>query len=330
MSPKATLAATVRMETPVLYFYAPRETTIDVRVGFTRGFITEYFPRATLKPAVVNTAAGLLEPGFSSTISWRSVRMTPRAIPAFQTESEPSHYYAARETDAAPLEVGVDIVQRERFLFYRGVGNFALPIAAAVGPGDEIVVNSPGREEIPGMMLFENRGGRIGYRVHGGLTREVRLSRPEPDGDLDMARAALQQMLVAQGLFPREASAMVETWRDSWFTEGTRLLYVVPPRTVDEVLPLRIDPAPARVARVFVGRLELATEATLTDIRAAAQSHDWEKLQQYDRFLRPFVERLLARTSSFGDRSELRALLESATPVLAPSPSACQATVTSQ
>jgi len=31
-SSKATMAATVRMETPVLYFYAPRQATVDVRV----------------------------------------------------------------------------------------------------------------------------------------------------------------------------------------------------------------------------------------------------------------------------------------------------------
>lgn len=321
VSPKATLTATVRMETPVLYFYAPREATVDVRVGFKRGFITEYFPRATLKPAVVNTAESLLEPGFSSAISWRSVRIQPRAIPAFQTESEPNHYYAARETDAAPLEVGTE---RERFLFYRGIANFALPLTATVGSGDGIVVRAAGNDEIPSMMLFENRGGRVGYRVHGRLTGEVRLARPEPDGDFDKTRAALQQMLVAQGLFPREASAMVETWRDSWFTEGTRLFYVVPTRTIDEVLPLRIEPAPARVARVFVERLELATEATLSDIRMAAQSNDREKLQEYGRFLRPFVERLLARASSFGDRFELRALLDGATPVPDTGAAACQ------
>jgi hypothetical protein len=27
-------------------------------------------------------------------------------------------------------------------------------------------------------------------------------------------------MLTAEGLYPREAKAMVETWRDSWFEEA--------------------------------------------------------------------------------------------------------------
>ncbi len=35
-------------------------------------------------------------------------------------------------------------------------------------------------------------------------------------------------MLIAQGLYQDEAQAMLETWRDSWFEEGSRLLYIVP------------------------------------------------------------------------------------------------------
>jgi len=47
---------------------------------------------------------------------------------------------------------------------------------------------------------------------------------------------------------------MVETWRNSWFEEGSRLLYIVPPAFVNKVLPLSIKPAPAQTVRVFVGK----------------------------------------------------------------------------
>jgi len=30
---------------------------------------------------------------------------------------------------------------------------------------------------------------------------------------------------------------MLQTWRDSWFAEGSRLLYIVPPEFVSTVLP---------------------------------------------------------------------------------------------
>src|SRR5882672_9800291 len=34
----------IRMETPVLYFYSPKEATVNVRVSFPHGLITEYYP----------------------------------------------------------------------------------------------------------------------------------------------------------------------------------------------------------------------------------------------------------------------------------------------
>ncbi len=43
---KGGLRGTVRMETPVLYFYSNRETTISVHVSFAQGLITEWYPHA--------------------------------------------------------------------------------------------------------------------------------------------------------------------------------------------------------------------------------------------------------------------------------------------
>jgi hypothetical protein len=43
---KADLAATVRMETPVLYFYSDNEMDVSVKVDFPKGKITEWYPQA--------------------------------------------------------------------------------------------------------------------------------------------------------------------------------------------------------------------------------------------------------------------------------------------
>src|SRR5437667_6658481 len=40
------LTGTVRMETPVIYFYSPRELDAHVKVAFPRGLITEWYPKA--------------------------------------------------------------------------------------------------------------------------------------------------------------------------------------------------------------------------------------------------------------------------------------------
>src|SRR5579872_2075985 len=39
--------AKVRMETPVVYFYAPQPLMASVRVDLPRGLITEWYPQAT-------------------------------------------------------------------------------------------------------------------------------------------------------------------------------------------------------------------------------------------------------------------------------------------
>src|SRR5512133_318999 len=110
----------VRMETPVLYFYGPGETVLRVQVDFPRGLITEWYPHATPAQYAV-TATALRNPQFTSSIVWPRVTLSPLAGRALTRENATSHYYAARETDASPLEADL---QREKFLFYRGVANF--------------------------------------------------------------------------------------------------------------------------------------------------------------------------------------------------------------
>ena len=151
---------------------------------------------------------------------------------------------------------------------YRGLANFPVPIAATTRADGTIDVRNTGSPEIASTILFENYGGRVSYRLGGALGDTQALARPV-SGDLASLRKDLQEILIANGLYPREAAAMLETWRDSWFTEGTRLFYVIPPAAVDTILPLDIEPRPAKVARVFVGRIEVITPATEEAVLAA-------------------------------------------------------------
>ena len=159
--------------------------------------------------------------------------------------------------------------------------------------------------------MFENHGGAISYRSLHSRSMHATIDPPELDGESATPQAELTKMLIAQGLYPAEAKAMIETWRDSWFEEGSRLFYVVPRSAVDDILPIDIRPAPSSLARVFVGRVELVTAATRRDVAAALASNDQQTLAHYARFLPAIMARLAAPTTEL-ERAWRRTAIERA------------------
>lgn len=288
---KGYLPGTMRMETPVLYFYAPAATAVDVNVRFRNGVVTEWYPSARVAPSALDLSA-YRQPQFEGSISWSGVTVSPDAAPGFLTEPGRSHYYRARDTDAAPLRLGS---QTEKFLFYRGVGLFPSPIEARVEPSGQVTVRTSSGGPIGDLLFFANHDGRIGYRVHHAAGSKLALDPPTLEDEADGPGPELEQLLVAHGLYPKEAAAMVNTWRDAWFEEGTRLFYLMPPAMVDEVLPLAIRPAPASIVRAFVGRIELVTPDAVQKLEAALIAGDAAVLRGYGRFLQPVADRVLAR-----------------------------------
>jgi hypothetical protein len=306
-----TLKATVRMETPVLYFYAGREQAVNVKVRFPHGLITEWYPQANIPPFPFGTPLARMTGG----VAWNDVRVAPLLRGNFPVEAGKSHYYAARETDASPVQVGS---QHEKFLFYRGLASFPVPVSARVKRDGTIAVEHTGADEIGLFVLFEKRGEKLGYRVVRGSPKQVTMERPALTSDFEYLRQDLQAALIEQGLYPREAAAMVETWRDSWFEEGTRLFYLIPHASVDAILPLDIEPRPAEIVRVFVGRLEIITPERQTEVEHAIRLNDLATLRKHGRFLEPIAQSLQSRFSSASDQATMKAALQAVAPPSAP------------
>jgi hypothetical protein len=294
---KLGLRGTVRMETPILYFYDSREETVSVKVSFAKGIITEWYPHASaVEPTKILFDGSLSRPHPGGSIAWDSVTLTPAARTEFPRENRDNHYYDARMTSSTPLRVkSPSGEQQEKFLFYRGVSTFSVPLSATLTSAGTVQVENLNTEEIPNTILFERRGDTVGYRIGGPLQKESELDLPELTGSIDDLARELEGMLVAQGLYQDEAHAMVETWRGSWFEEGSRLLYVVPASFVNTVLPLSIQPAPAQTVRAFVGRLELVTSATEKAVVTAFAAHDTTTLEKYSRFLEPILATMIKK-----------------------------------
>ena len=304
---KAGLLGTVRMETPVLYFYTDRETTISVHVSFSKGLITEWFPHAdrvypvsAITPKYASFADwDLYQEHPDGNIEWNSIELTPQGHAELPRDSAPNHYYAARQTSSTPLQINTAHgPQTEKFLFYRGVSTFAVPLSAHVQPNGALLTQILTQEEIPAMLLFERRGERMGFRLVHPSGANPAFDPPELNSDVDSLQRTVVNMLVAEGLYLDEARAMFETWRDSWFEEGSRLLYIVPRPFVDSILPLSIRPVPGQLVRVFVGRLELVTPTTLRAVEQALAARDRTTLARYGRFLMPILDIIAAGAQS--------------------------------
>jgi hypothetical protein len=185
-------------------------------------------------------------------------------------------------------------------------------------------VSNLGASPLGGVILFQNLDGRVGYRVHGTLDGEATLVAPPAIDDPAAVRIELERILVEAGLYPREARAMVATWRDSWFEEGTRVFYVLAPSDVDEILPLAIDPHPVQVARVFVGRMEVITPEALDSVRRAIATGDPGALGRYGRFLGPMSDRLAASGAAESEKACIKDAANAALAAYASQPARCR------
>ena len=135
----------------------------------------------------------------------------------------------------------------------------------------------------------------------GAFRNEITLNSESGHTELKPLQMDLENILVTQGLYRKEAQAMIETWSNSWFEEGTRLFYIVPRSVIDSVLPLDIQPSPLETVRVFVGRMEIVTSSIEEDVRQAIAKNDRRMLEKYGRFLEPIAKRIGARSGLVDD-----------------------------
>ncbi len=312
-----------RMETPVIYFYSDTQQKVDVTVDFPQGIVTEWFPRG--KQIVPATATTPPRAG-RQVIRWENIEILPlkqnvSLAAALPSESSGSHYYAARATDADYLRVAASGAKGgaevEKFLFYRGVGNFRAPLTVSqLTDGSGLVLTNTTPEPLGNLFVYTVRGNEAKFAPVGtlppGSARSVTLRpdknlAPLSDVRADLARR-LREALVGEGLYEREAAAMVQTWDESWFgDQGTRVLYTLPRAWTDRTLPLTIEPRPRELARVMIGRAELISPEMewnllkqvirFADADSATRARiidDTRKLG-YGRFMEPTTRRLMPK-----------------------------------
>ncbi len=314
-------AVSVKGETPVIYFYADQPLDLSVRVKFPQGLWTQWYPQAQFN-GPTTAQAGSPPTMKNGHISWR-VKVTPpgtgRALILPKTP-EGSLWNYARDVDAAYVRPDDRAVHApgevERFIFYRGLGHAKLPLKMTTA-GTSVLSYDAG-ESLPLRHLFilRKEHGRGVYRYVPSLRPGESLTDAIPalTGALPQAEFSrrigddLAARLTSAGLYPKEARAMVKTWRSSYFeSDGVRVLFVLPQSWTDKFIPMDIEPKPTSTVRVMVGRLEVLTpERELEAANAVRDLGSMDErqresaytfLKEQGRYLEPILRRTL-RTSS--------------------------------
>ena len=324
-APRVHPYVTMRLETPVIYFYPPKSwrpgSSLDVSVSFRGGWLTEFYPQAQAQSPGLKEGSfdfGELTPQTTSSLTWDNLRVGTKGATPDTTERV---WLAPRQVKA--VNVTSENGESERYLFYRGVGRIRAPLRAAMNRQsgelslsanfDEVLTGRQ-TEQIRALWLVQVRqDGQCAFRELSGLAVTSDMAalmtkmnyrfeavdfRPE---NLPRLQVAMHGALTAAGLFGDEADALLSTWKISYFlSPGLRLFYLVPRPWTEHYLSLSVS-SEAQIERVMVGRLELISDERRELLNKLADSPNsdgkWvERIPQS-----PARERFLAGRTDFGD-----------------------------
>src|SRR5258708_28432959 len=167
---QAPIGVTQKLETPVLYFYGAPGASVRVHVGFPEGVVSEWYPNAA------SFGPQLLTPGAAPTVpsggfmEWRANLLNGALAPGDVVAVAPDDIWApSRRVASLPVAItGANgAVEKEQFIFYRGLGAFKLPFTVNVQADDSIDIHNQSSDTSPSVFLL---------RVHspGGAIIELR------------------------------------------------------------------------------------------------------------------------------------------------------------
>jgi len=266
---------TIRLETPVVYFYPhgnwDEGKPLNVAVDFKGGWLTEYFPQADVN------APGFpkpLLPTTHSTLNWKGITLGGEGSLMETTD----HVWLAPRKVRSTIVNGSD--WSEKYLFYRGVGNINAPLrikrdpesgrflAYSQWPSEIPLTIAPSIEKIWLTQILKD--GRCAYasmdsvalKPEGVLLAQFPSSFKSDDFSTDgllQLRRSIRTAVIDAGLYEDEADALLNTWELSYFkSHGFRLFFLVPESWTNRILPMHIS-EPTELTRVMIGRIELVT-----------------------------------------------------------------------
>ena len=338
-------SAQVKMETPVAYFYSDKPLTAHVEVSFPNGVLTQWYPAVvSYFPWSLDKGDPVLDKSFpysspecratfgamkDGRLDWGNVEVLARDATPMLPDAPLDTFTWSHARDVAANAVRVtgkgssDVAlppQEERFLFYRGLGNFPLGVKITAQPGSAgddggvVLANGEG-ENVGAVFILRVEADHAAFKVvPGGIAPNGSLAETAPPATQpidayaqDLAKAMVVELDKA-GLYHEESIAMVKTWARQWFrTPGVRVLYLAPRARTDAQIPLTVIPAPIEMVRVMVIRVEALTrveeQADLVaahnlDAAASVRSSAEAYFAGLGRFAEPRLRRAFAQMTA--------------------------------
>ena len=337
-------------ETPVIYFYTKEKQNVRVGVAFPRGIWTQWYPQAAVVLPSLQTQAELSGEHKGGRICWYA-EVVPRwampisaatrngAAPEIKSmlpeTSSDALWNHARDVDAAFVKTidgtrAQPAEEFEKFLFYRGLGDAKLPLHIQESGQGTLTLNPELNldDGVRDIFVLRVEAGRGAYTYRPALRPGEISSGVIPSMDqslpLEQFTAKIGDDLAARlsesGLFAKEARAMVNTWKSSYFqTEGIRVLFVLPKSWTDAFIPMNIEPQPRKIVRVMVGRLEMLAADRQRKAEAAIRSlasrdpsdtaRAYRFLYDQGRYVEPIIRHIARTTGDDQVKSLCRRLL---------------------
>jgi hypothetical protein len=295
---------TIKMETPVIYFYSNTAFNADVKVQFTHGLIGQWYPEdsAGVNASYYNNFGPSLDFGnkqspVSNFIEWKA-NILPAGADATKVnkQGETNTWTAPRATDANLVQTGGEY---EKFLFYRGIGNFDMPVNVSFDNRGNLVIKNNYPENIPYFIVYDKEdNGDVKVWFSGAISSGTSQTVPPVSHvlsiyEINFKMEEFHTALTAAGLYSKESSAMLNTWKTSYFGKsGLRVFWIVPRKFMDGILPLDMNPAPDKLERVLIGRSEILTPAMEKRLYNFYQAD--HSLAQFagDRFIEAYKDRM--------------------------------------
>ena len=355
-------SVTIKMETPVTYFYSPNPVLVNARVEFPKGVLTQWYPGVTIFKPVVAAAGSVrppdlpavltdpaLDPSFpfidvmcrekygtvsKGLLDWGNFSVQARgAVPEKPLPDAPLEKYGwsyARAVDSNLLEMPSG--ESERFLFYRGLGDFDLPVTVRAEDAGKVTFTNGYSEPVAQVFLLNVNRDHGAFVAHPeGVASNAILTETAPSLDgapsideyAQKLSEAVTTALDSTGLYHDEAVAMVNTWRRQWFrTPGVRALYLLPQSWTEQSIPLTIGPKPDATVRVMLIRVEVITkEQESADVSALATfdsdaSQGAAYFTALGRFAEPRLRRALQLSSSAAGQQYLSQIASAQTTLM--------------